>query len=215
MNGSKDLTQTPDAIDACVPSTGNRWSEAAGRDRNFLLNVTSFSPMGEQSLVFDHLGNRIVVDFDERRLKTFTSGVLEPIDHPALEMVTLIYLGKIASFSRIGIDIVSCRDLKESHFFSGIHAFDLEALTRRYGKDPEGFAKASERLGGTPMQMADSAYRLLPFPRIPLYYLLWAGDEEFDAGFSVLFDRSIERVFQADAIWALVNLTSAALLRAA
>ncbi len=38
------------------------------------------------------------------------------------------------------------------------------------------------------------------------------GDDEFESGMTVLFDRSIEKIFAADAIWALVNRVSAALL---
>jgi hypothetical protein len=37
-------------------------------------------------------------------------------------------------------------------------------------------------------------------------------DEEFPARMSVLFERSIEDVLAADAIWALVNRVSAELL---
>jgi hypothetical protein len=61
--------------------------------------------------------------------------------------------------------------------------------------------------------MADAAYELLPFPRVPLYYLFWRGDAEFEPRISVLFDRSIETVFSADAIWGLVGRVSTALLQ--
>jgi hypothetical protein len=61
--------------------------------------------------------------------------------------------------------------------------------------------------------MADTAYQLLPFPRVPLYYLFWQGDVEFAPRISVLFDRSIEAVFSADAIWGLVNRVSTALIQ--
>ncbi len=63
------------------------------------------------------------------------------------------------------------------------------------------------------MDMADAAYRLLPFPRVSLYYLLWQGDAEFEPRMSVLFDRTIEAVFSADAIWGLVGRVSTALLQ--
>ena len=62
--------------------------------------------------------------------------------------------------------------------------------------------------------MADAAVCLKPFPKIPVYYILYAGDEEFPAKLSVLFDRSIERHLSADAIWGLVGLVSDALLNA-
>ena len=59
------------------------------------------------------------------------------------------------------------------------------------------------------MDMADAAVQLLPFPRVPLYFLLWRGDEEFRPRLQVLFDRSIENTLSADAIWALVNRVAA------
>jgi hypothetical protein len=56
------------------------------------------------------------------------------------------------------------------------------------------------------------AYRLLPFPRVPVYYLLWQGDDEFEPRVTVLLERSIENVLAADAIWALINRVTTALL---
>ena len=82
----------------------------------------------------------------------------------------------------------------------------------RYGKDLTGFKKVSERLGGEFLEMADAAYKFVPLPKIPLYYLLWEGDDEFQPHLSILFDRSIERHLSADAIWGLVNLVSGRLL---
>jgi hypothetical protein len=67
-------------------------------------------------------------------------------------------------------------------------------------------------MGGEPIDMADVAYKLSPLPKIPLYYLLWEGDEEFQPHLSILFDRSIESHLSADAIWGLVNLVSIRLL---
>jgi hypothetical protein len=60
------------------------------------------------------------------------------------------------------------------------------------------------------MAMADAAYRVLPYPRVPLYYLLWVGDAEFKPRIQVLVDRSIEQILAADAIWALINRVSSA-----
>jgi len=83
----------------------------------------------------------------------------------------------------------------------------------RYGHDVDGFETAADYYEGESLNMADKAYRFLPFPRVPLYYLLWKGDGEFDPKISVLFDRSIENYLSASGIWGLVNLVSFALLK--
>ena len=105
------------------------------------------------------------------------------------------------------------KDLKEAHFFEGPHALQIDPLIKRYGRDLEGFKATAHLLEGRPVDLADAAYQLFPFPRVPLYYLFWQGDDEFEPRISVLFDRSIEEVFSADVIWGLVNRVSTALLQ--
>lgn len=53
-------------------------------------------------------------------------------------------------------------------------------------------AAAAEALGGTREAYGDISYRLYPFPRNPLYYLLWEGDDDFPPSLTVCFDRSIK-----------------------
>jgi hypothetical protein len=113
----------------------------------------------------------------------------------------------------MGSDIVGAKDLKEAHFFQGPHVLQTEPLLQRYGQDIRGFEDAAKFLGGRPVNMADAAYELLPFPRVPLYFLFFQGDAEFEPHISVLFDRSIEAVFSADAIWGLVGRVTTALLQ--
>ena len=84
----------------------------------------------------------------------------------------------------------------------------IESVVKKYGYDVKGFKAAAEKLGGAPMDMADASYRFSPFPKIPMYYLLWEGDDEFGPNLSVLFDRSIESHLNADGIWGIVGLIS-------
>jgi hypothetical protein len=81
-------------------------------------------------------------------------------------------------------------------------------LLERFGRNLSGFTAAAESLGGTSLELADAAFMFLPLPKIPVYYLLWEADEEFEANMTVLFDRSIERHLTADAIWGVVQLVS-------
>jgi hypothetical protein len=188
------------------------WDALQDRDPIDLCNLTLFSPVPDRQLMFCFLHENIIVDLGQRCLKRMKAGAWQATDDPLLELVTLVYLNNVREMVPLGRDLVGAKDLKEAHFFQGPHALPLDALLTRYGRDVPGFRQAAEFLKGQPADMADITYRLLPFPRIPLYYLLWEGDGEFEPRMSVLFDRSIEAVFPADAIWGLVNRVTTELL---
>ena len=189
------------------------WDKLVKRDLNTLCNLTLSTPHGTDGLIFHFLKSEILVDLKNRCLNSLVKQTWTPMDYPLLELITLLYMTNVSSFHPLGKDIVSKKDLKEAHFFKDRHDLNLGPLLERYGNDMIGFSQASEYLEGKPVEMADVAYRLLPFPRVPLYYLFWKGDEEFEPRISVLFDRSIQEYFTASGIWGLVNLVSTALLR--
>ncbi len=159
------------------------------------------------------LGREILVDMDESCLKNRKAGSWEKVGDPLLELLILVYLLKAGPES-LKNELISVQELKDSHFFQGPHELRLGPLLTRYGLNPGGFKKAAESLGGEAQDLADTSYRIPALPKVPIYYLLWEGDEEFEPRLSVLFDRSVEKHLSADAIWGLVNLVSEALVKA-
>jgi len=189
------------------------WDELAKRDIHTLCNLTLSEAYASDGLIFRFLQEDILVDIKHHCLRHPHDNAWKKTDDPLLELITLLYMKDVNSFHPLGKDMVTTKDLKEAHYFKGPHDLNLGPLLERYGNDMDGFKRAASYLGGKPMEMADSAYRLLPFPRVPLYYLFWKGDKEFRPRISVLFDRSIQDYFAAAGIWGLVNLVSTALLR--
>ena len=210
------LQEIPPAFDPhghLVKVPPEYWNKLKERDMNTLCNLTLTNPYSSDGLILHFLQEDILIDIRNRCLKRQKNNAWEKTSDPLLELITLLYMNNVNSFHPLGKDIVSARDLKEAHYFKGRHELNLGPLCERYGNDMNGFNKAAEYLGGAPMEMADSAHRLLPFPRVPLYYLFWKGDEEFEPRISVLFDRSIQKYFAASAIWGLVNRVSTALIK--
>jgi hypothetical protein len=197
-----------------LPVDGDFWNRLAQRDINRLCSLTQFEPVSPRLLGFPFLGQPLRVDIDGRCLFKLTEDRWLPSEDPLLELVTVVYLARVDGIYPVGRDIVGAKDLKESHFFAGPHAFQVGPIVRRFGQDVDGFRRAAESLGGRPMDMADAAYRMMPFPRIPIYFLLWSGDDEFPSEIRILFDRPIESVLQADAIWDLVNRVARAIAEA-
>ena len=147
----------------------------------------------------------------ERRILRQAPSGWEPVSDPLLELLCLVYLLN-ASPASVQDHVVGVRELQGARFFSGPHDLDVQPLLSRFGKDPAGFRKAAEQLQGEPVDLADVAYRFQAFPKIPIYYLLWEGDDEFPARLTVLFDRSIDGHMAPDAVWGLFNLVTGRLL---
>lgn len=187
------------------------WERLQRSDPLLLCNRTQFEPDPNGGLKFRFLGEEVLVAPAERCLKRRGSAGWVQTDDPLLELTAVLYLIGVKDVYPLGRDLVGPQSLREGHFFQGPHELKTAPVLERYGRDAVGFAAAAKRLGGEPVDMADSAWRLKPFPRVHLYYLLWEGDDEFAPRLSVLFDRSIEEVLAADAIWGLVTRVSKAL----
>jgi hypothetical protein len=94
-------------------------------------------------------------------------------------------------------------------FFRGPHQFPTGPLLKLFGRDRDLFRRAAETLGGSPVPMGDAAYRLWPLPRVPVLFVLWEGDDEFEPALHVRFDGTVAtQLLTLDTIWALVNVVS-------
>lgn len=193
-----------------VPS--EYWDTLSGRDLAGLCQNAGARPHPPDGILLPCLKEYVLIDRGNRRLLRQTHAGWEPVDHPLLELLCLLYLLG-ASPVPVRNEVVGVRELKNAHFFTGPHDLDTGPLLTRFGRDPAGFRQAAERLEGEPVDLAaDAAYCFPVFPKVPLFLLLWAGDEEFPPRMTVLFDRSIEEHLAVDAVWGLFNLVSKRLL---
>jgi len=86
---------------------------------------------------------------------------------------------------------VSFRELPGGDIYTGPFAKRiLRPLVDSFARRPDALSRAAVRLGGSLEEFGDVAVRIPVFPRLPLTYVLWLGDEEFEASGTVLFDES-------------------------
>jgi len=101
------------------------------------------------------------------------------------------------------------KDLKGgSTFFRGPHSLQVEELENLYGRDPENFLNAGKKLGGSKILYGDKGFAVEVFPKVPLAYILWKGDEEFPPKIVILFDSTIQLHLPLDVIWCMVVETN-------
>ena len=189
-----------------VPS--RHWEDLKKKDVEILCNTSLGRLYPEKGLVLSVFKEEMLVDLEGGCLRWTTNGESEEaIDCPLLELMTLVYLLNVSP-EPIHQDMISVSELKDAIFFQGPHALRTGSLIKKYGFDVGGFKASAEKLAGEALDMADASFRFLPFPKIPMVYLLWEGDEEFGPNLSVLFDRSIEHHLNADGIWGIVGIIS-------
>jgi hypothetical protein len=100
-------------------------------------------------------------------------------------------------------------------FFQGPHALPTARLEERFGCNRELFLSVGRRLGGIEVDQGDGAVVLTAYPNLRLEVILWLGDEEFPPQVILTAPAALERFWALDAIWALLNVVTRELWRAA
>jgi hypothetical protein len=97
--------------------------------------------------------------------------------------------------------------------FSGGYAYEnafcrrvIEPIVTLFGKTPQDLLKAVELLGGKQLEHGDCSVEIEAFPGIPLTIILWT-DEELPSTANVLFDESSGKIFNAEDLALLSDLT--------
>ncbi|SLM28541.1 conserved hypothetical protein [Desulfamplus magnetovallimortis] len=90
-----------------------------------------------------------------------------------------------------------------STFFRGPHEVPTNLVTQKFSKQIDKFKERCEAMHGTPIKMADAAYKFIIAPRIPVALLFWDCDEDFPAEAKLLYDKTIIDHLALDIIFAL------------
>ncbi len=99
-------------------------------------------------------------------------------------------------------------------FFRGPHVLPAAKLERAFGLSPELLVAEGQKLGGKELDHGDGAIELFILPKVPVYFIVWAGDDEFPAKASILFDATAADQIPLDALGAAVGLAVNALTEA-
>ncbi len=67
----------------------------------------------------------------------------------------------------------------------------LKPFARTFNGQLANLEEAAEKLGGTKLRQGDAGYQISSFDCIPIQFLFWDGDDEFEAQANILFDYSV------------------------
>ena len=108
---------------------------------------------------------------------------------------------------------VGYKDIPGGLLYASVFARRVtDPLVRKFGKSPKGFREIGAALGGTMGDTGDTSFLIQAFPRLPMQYVLWEGDEEFSSSVQVLFDASVGHYLSLEDIVVLGQMATGRLL---
>ncbi|GAH26661.1 unnamed protein product [marine sediment metagenome] len=88
-------------------------------------------------------------------------------------------------------------------YFPAFSQRAIKPLLNHFGKEPELLIDAAAKLGGYKANYGDVAITINAFPRIPITFALWRGDDEFPPRGGIMFDASISAYLSTEDITVL------------
>ncbi len=116
------------------------------------------------------------------------------------KIVILHYLANSDGTDLAG-SMINYKQVKDgSLYFPTFDKRSIKPLVAVFGEAPHMLVKASASLGAEEIDYGDVGIKIMAFPMVPLFFVIWKGDEEFPAEGGIMFDASIEKRLSAEDI---------------
>lgn len=110
---------------------------------------------------------------------------------------------------------IGYQELPSGSFYrQAFQGYSGDQLVRDLGGNIEAFRGAAKALGGEPVDLGDAAYSFAALPHVPLAVVWWAGDDEFPANATVLFDACADHYLPTDGLAILGRMLCRVLAKA-
>lgn len=87
--------------------------------------------------------------------------------------------------------LISYRDVPGAQFYEAkFMQRAVQPMIKSFGNEPQALIETGVSMGGTVLAQGDASITLSLLPYVPVTYILWAGDSEFQPNGSILFDQT-------------------------
>jgi len=117
------------------------------------------------------------------------------------EKILILHYLSNADNRELSGNLITYRQIKSgSVYFPTFEKRSTIPFTNYFSKNPDSLLKAAQAVNGEKCDLGDISVKIMAFPKMPLYYVIHLGDDEFPASGSILFDETIENIFSAEDI---------------
>ena len=122
-------------------------------------------------------------------------------DIPIQEQIVILHYMLADSLRKPSGNWIAYREVPgASFYFSAFVKRAIDPLKNVFGQNISGLQKAAEKLKGAPIDPGDAGFEFRVFPNVSLQMILYAGDEEFPAEASILFDGEVGEILSPEDI---------------
>ena len=121
-----------------------------------------------------------------------------------------------ASGARVGAGLKPYEDIPGCRVY--LPAFErrvVAPLLRAFGYSRDAFSAAGKALGGKAEEYGNASFTLYAFPRLPITFILWEGEEEFPPSIKVLLDQSVHTYLPLEDIVVVSKMAATRILKEA
>ena len=150
----------------------------------------------QYTIILQCIGSTIEINIPDF---TFSSSSQETV-HIWEKILILHYLSN-ADNSDLSDRLITYRQIRSgSVYFPTFEKRSTIPFTNYFSNNPDSLLKAAQAVNGEKCDLGDISVKIMAFPKVPLYYVIHLGDDEFPASGSILFDATIENIFSAEDI---------------
>lgn len=163
----------------------------------------------EGCIRFSHLGTACEVKVSERLV------MLDGKEQNPFRSVIVVHYLVGAKEKDLAGKLISFRELWGGEiYYAAFESRAIRPLAEHFGPAPEKLIEAGKFLKARILEMGDASLELYAFPRIPLTFVVWGGDEELPHSANILFDSTVTEHLPTEDVTVLSSLAVARLIAA-
>jgi len=164
-----------------------------------------------KSIVVEYLNRAYTVSVPKAKVDSIEGG--EPIS--AREQLLILHYLLSAKGTPPANKLITFQELPEGQvYYSTFLKRAVQPMVTNFGKDPALLLTLVERIGGIKGEAGDVSFTFNAFPKVPLTFVLWRGDDEFEARGNFLFDAGISDYLPTEDITVLCEIVCWNLVKA-
>ncbi|KIX14555.1 DUF3786 domain-containing protein [Dethiosulfatarculus sandiegensis] len=143
-----------------------------------------------KALELTYYGRPVRVERDPWSVHALDEGPEIPLPEQAL----ILHYLETAEDKPLANEWITYREVPSGEFYwSAFVRRAKQPLVGFFGERPQYLLEMAPKVGGEPIEgvNADAAVVVWAFPKVPILFQLWAGDDEFPADGNVLFDKTV------------------------